>query len=84
MSRNKRMRDQDLNPCMKESDASSKCMDDNNYQKEMCTIYFIKYKNCRKFWNEVMTKRRREGVTPYMPTAEERDNILRSFESVPY
>ncbi|XP_010142649.1 PREDICTED: coiled-coil-helix-coiled-coil-helix domain-containing protein 7-like, partial [Buceros rhinoceros silvestris] len=33
-----------------ETDASRKCMDDNNYNKDMCTAYFLKYKNCRKFW----------------------------------
>lgn len=25
-------------------------MNDNNYNKDMCTDYFLKYKNCRKFW----------------------------------
>uniref|UniRef100_A0A8C5PBJ7 Coiled-coil-helix-coiled-coil-helix domain-containing protein 7 n=1 Tax=Leptobrachium leishanense TaxID=445787 RepID=A0A8C5PBJ7_9ANUR len=84
MSRNRRMRDLDLNPCIKETDASSKCMDENNYRKEMCTLYFIKYKNCRKFWNDVMMHRKRDGVTPYMPTAEERENMLNSLGRVPY
>ncbi|XP_053321955.1 coiled-coil-helix-coiled-coil-helix domain-containing protein 7 [Spea bombifrons] len=78
------VRARDLNPCLKESGASSKCMDDNQYRKEMCTLYFIKYKNCRKFWNEVMAKRRRDGVTPHMPAAEERESILTSLGSVPY
>lgn len=35
---------------LKETDASRKCMDENNYKKDMCTIYFLKYKDCRKFW----------------------------------
>lgn len=35
---------------LKETDASRKCMDDNNYNKDMCTAYFLKYKSCRKFW----------------------------------
>lgn len=35
---------------LKETDASAKCMDDNNYNKDMCTDYFLKYKSCRKFW----------------------------------
>ncbi|XP_042690422.1 coiled-coil-helix-coiled-coil-helix domain-containing protein 7 isoform X2 [Centrocercus urophasianus] len=44
------LRDHDRNPCIAETDASRKCMDDNNYKKDMCTDYFLKYKNCRKFW----------------------------------
>ncbi|XP_063808728.1 coiled-coil-helix-coiled-coil-helix domain-containing protein 7-like [Pseudophryne corroboree] len=50
MSANRKMRDVDLNPCMEESDASAKCLDVNLYQKDMCTSYFIRYKQCRKFW----------------------------------
>ncbi|KAG8442035.1 hypothetical protein GDO86_010997 [Hymenochirus boettgeri] len=84
MSRNKKMRDHDINPCLEETDASSKCMDDNHYQKDMCSSYFIKYKNCRKFWNTIMIARRRDGVVPYMPTAEERKNILQSLGREPY
>lgn len=37
-------------PLLKETDATTKCMDDNNYKKDMCTDYFLKYKNCRQFW----------------------------------
>lgn len=25
-------------------------MNDNNYDKDLCADYFLKYKNCRKFW----------------------------------
>ncbi|XP_053571029.1 coiled-coil-helix-coiled-coil-helix domain-containing protein 7 [Bombina bombina] len=84
MSRNKRMRDNDVNPCLEETDASSKCMDDNNYQKDLCSNYFIKYKNCRKFWNAIVVQRRRDGVSPYMPGAEERKSILQTLGYVPY
>ncbi|NP_001165230.1 coiled-coil-helix-coiled-coil-helix domain-containing protein 7 isoform X1 [Xenopus laevis] len=84
MSRIRRMRDLDSNPCLEETDASTKCMDENQYQKDLCTSYFIKYKNCRKFWNGIMITRRREGTVPYMPAAEERKQILESLESLPY
>ncbi|KAL6040914.1 hypothetical protein STEG23_037890 [Scotinomys teguina] len=33
-----------------ESDASTRCMDENNYDRERCSNYFLKYKNCRRFW----------------------------------
>uniref|UniRef100_A0A8C9NIE3 Coiled-coil-helix-coiled-coil-helix domain-containing protein 7 n=1 Tax=Serinus canaria TaxID=9135 RepID=A0A8C9NIE3_SERCA len=51
MSRHaKKLRDHDINPCLAETDATTKCMNDNNYNKDMCTDYFLKYKNCRRFW----------------------------------
>ncbi|KAF6098903.1 coiled-coil-helix-coiled-coil-helix domain containing 7 [Phyllostomus discolor] len=46
----RRLRDPDTNPCLLESDASARCMDENNYDKERCSTYFLRYKNCRKFW----------------------------------
>ncbi|KAG8520693.1 Coiled-coil-helix-coiled-coil-helix domain-containing protein 7, partial [Galemys pyrenaicus] len=52
-----------------ESDASTRCMNENNYDKERCSAYFLKYKNCRKFWNSVMLQRKQNGVKPSMPTA---------------
>uniref|UniRef100_A0A803T7X7 Coiled-coil-helix-coiled-coil-helix domain-containing protein 7 n=2 Tax=Anolis carolinensis TaxID=28377 RepID=A0A803T7X7_ANOCA len=79
-----RLRDHDLNPCLAETDASRKCMDDSNYNKDACTIYFLRYKNCRKFWNGILMQRRKDGIKPNMPTAEERDRILASMERVPY
>ncbi|XP_060099759.1 coiled-coil-helix-coiled-coil-helix domain-containing protein 7 isoform X2 [Heteronotia binoei] len=78
------LRDEDTNPCILESDASRKCMDDSNYNKDMCTVHFLRYKNCRKFWNGIMIQRRKDGIKPAMPTAEERKNILESRERIPY
>ncbi|XP_067409850.1 coiled-coil-helix-coiled-coil-helix domain-containing protein 7 [Emydura macquarii macquarii] len=85
MPRNvQRLRDHDTNPCIVETDASRQCMDDNNYKKDMCVSYFLKYKNCRKFWHTLMIQRRRDGVKPNMPTAEEREKILKSIKGIPY
>ncbi|XP_074841884.1 coiled-coil-helix-coiled-coil-helix domain-containing protein 7 isoform X3 [Carettochelys insculpta] len=85
MSRNvQRLRDHDANPCIAETDASRQCMDDNNYRKDMCSSYFLKYKNCRKFWHAIMIQRRREGVKPNMPTAKERESMLTSIGETPY
>ncbi|XP_072460726.1 coiled-coil-helix-coiled-coil-helix domain-containing protein 7 [Notamacropus eugenii] len=80
----KRLRDPDGNPCLSESDASTRCMDENNYDREMCTTYFLKYKNCRKFWNAVMMERRRNGIKPPMPTVVEREKILGAMGKMPY
>ncbi|NXU39708.1 CHCH7 protein, partial [Drymodes brunneopygia] len=77
--RAKKLRDHDTNPCLAETDATTKCMNDNNYKKDMCTDYFLKYKNCRQFWHGIMMQRRRNGVKPEMPTAEERKKILESM-----
>ncbi|XP_064508860.1 coiled-coil-helix-coiled-coil-helix domain-containing protein 7 isoform X1 [Pseudopipra pipra] len=56
MSRHaQKLRDHDINPCVAETDATTKCLDENNYKKDMCTAYFLKYKNCRKFWVQVVS-----------------------------
>ncbi|XP_010837275.1 PREDICTED: coiled-coil-helix-coiled-coil-helix domain-containing protein 7 isoform X1 [Bison bison bison] len=80
----RRLRDPDVNPCLSESDASTRCMAENNYDKESCSSHFLKYKNCRKFWNSVMIQRRQNGVKPPMPTAAERDEILGGLGKMPY
>ncbi|XP_004414493.1 PREDICTED: coiled-coil-helix-coiled-coil-helix domain-containing protein 7 [Odobenus rosmarus divergens] len=80
----RRLRDPDINPCLLESDASTSCMDENNYNRERCSTYFLKYKNCRKFWNSIMVQRRQNGVKPSMPTAAERDEILGAMGKMPY
>ncbi|XP_029447174.1 coiled-coil-helix-coiled-coil-helix domain-containing protein 7 isoform X2 [Rhinatrema bivittatum] len=67
-----------------ETDAARKCMDTNNYKREMCTACFIRYKNCRRFWHTIMMQRRRDRVKPDMPTEEERKIILESMGRMPY
>ncbi|XP_053415338.1 coiled-coil-helix-coiled-coil-helix domain-containing protein 7 isoform X1 [Nycticebus coucang] len=74
----------DASHVFKESDASTRCMDENNYDREKCSIYFLKYKHCRKFWNSIMVQRRQDGVKPSMPTAAERDEILGAMGKMPY
>ncbi|KAM9775251.1 coiled-coil-helix-coiled-coil-helix domain-containing protein 7 [Syngnathus acus] len=85
MAKNARkFRNEDINPCIDESDASQKCMDTSNYNKDMCTVYFQRYKNCRKYWHNIMLHRRSEGVKPDMPTATERQEILSGIGGKPY
>ncbi|XP_061788428.1 coiled-coil-helix-coiled-coil-helix domain-containing protein 7 [Nerophis lumbriciformis] len=85
MDRNSsKIRNQDLNPCIQESNASQKCLDAYNYDKNMCSAYFLSYKNCRKYWHNIMLQRRREGVEPDMPTAAERQDILSAHGVKPY
>lgn len=80
----KQLRDPDINPCLSETDASSRCMAENNYNKERCSSYFLKYKNCRRFWNSIMVQRRQNGVKPFMPIAVERAEILGAMGKKPY
>ncbi|XP_061455196.1 coiled-coil-helix-coiled-coil-helix domain-containing protein 7 isoform X2 [Rhineura floridana] len=79
-----RLRDHDINPCLPEADDSRKCMDKSNYNKGACSAYFLRYKNCRRFWNGIMMQRRNDGIKPDMPTAEERERILASMGRIPY
>uniref|UniRef100_A0AAX7T3U7 Coiled-coil-helix-coiled-coil-helix domain-containing protein 7 n=1 Tax=Astatotilapia calliptera TaxID=8154 RepID=A0AAX7T3U7_ASTCA len=46
----RKVRNQDINPCIEESDDSQKCLNAYNYDKSMCSTYFQRYKNCRKYW----------------------------------
>ncbi|KAI7814567.1 coiled-coil-helix-coiled-coil-helix domain-containing protein 7 [Triplophysa rosa] len=79
-----KVRNVDRNPCIEESDGSQKCLDAYNYDKNMCSAYFLRYKNCRKYWHAVMAQRRRDGVKPDMPAAEERERIIAALGGKPY
>ncbi|KAF4089404.1 hypothetical protein AMELA_G00065890 [Ameiurus melas] len=79
-----KVRNADSNPCIEESDGSQKCLEAYNYDKNMCSPYFLKYKNCRKYWHTVMLQRRREGIKPDMPSAAEREEMLASLGGKPY
>ncbi|XP_069007297.1 coiled-coil-helix-coiled-coil-helix domain-containing protein 7 [Embiotoca jacksoni] len=80
----RKVRNQDMNPCIEESDASQKCLDAYNYDKSRCFAFFQQYKNCRKFWHNIMVQRRRAGVSPDMPPAEERLQMLNAIGGKPY
>ncbi|KAB0384925.1 hypothetical protein FD755_006842 [Muntiacus reevesi] len=69
----RRLRDPDINPCLSESYVSTRCVAENNYDKESCSFHFLKYKNCWKFWNP-----------PPMPMTAERDKILGAMGKMPY
>ncbi|XP_043099322.1 coiled-coil-helix-coiled-coil-helix domain-containing protein 7 [Puntigrus tetrazona] len=79
-----KVRNVDINPCIEESDGSQKCLDAYNYDKSMCYAYFTRYKNCRKYWHGVMLQRRRDGVKPDMPAADERERIITALGGKPY
>ncbi|KAJ2293481.1 hypothetical protein IW141_001065 [Coemansia sp. RSA 355] len=37
-----------MDPCAIETKASYKCLDDNNYDKDMCTDYFLAYRESKQ------------------------------------
>ncbi|CAK6973278.1 coiled-coil-helix-coiled-coil-helix domain-containing protein 7 [Scomber scombrus] len=80
----RKVRNEDINPCIEESSGSQKCLDAYNYDKSMCSAYFQRYKNCRKYWHNIMVQRRRDGVSPCMPTAAERQEMLAAIGGKPY
>uniref|UniRef100_A0A3Q2E7R8 Coiled-coil-helix-coiled-coil-helix domain-containing protein 7 n=1 Tax=Cyprinodon variegatus TaxID=28743 RepID=A0A3Q2E7R8_CYPVA len=80
----RKVSNQDINPCLEESDASHRCLDAYNYDRSMCSAYFQRYKNCRKFWHGIMVQRRRDGIKPDMPTAAERTEMLGTMGGKPY
>ncbi|CAN8006903.1 unnamed protein product [Ixodes pacificus] len=63
------------NPCLKEQKLSLKCLDDNGYDKEKCTSFFVNYNMCQKFWLSIMKERRALGIEPALPPPEEREGI---------
>ncbi|CAG9859447.1 unnamed protein product [Phyllotreta striolata] len=70
---------EEKNPCLKESNLTSKCFNDNDFDKSKCTVEIENYKLCKSFWFEVQKDRRRRGIKPFMPVLEERDSIKKEF-----
>ncbi|XP_002737211.1 coiled-coil-helix-coiled-coil-helix domain-containing protein 7-like [Saccoglossus kowalevskii] len=76
----KRLLDEENNPCLSEANASYKCLRDTNYERDLCYHEFVTYKNCKKFWNNVMINRRRKGIKPPLPPPEDRDQIRNGID----
>jgi len=74
-----RLADDTNNACIKESQLSLKCMMDNDFDRDKCTLFFQNYRNCLDFWKRVYKDRRRAGILPYMPPASERDGIKEEY-----
>jgi cytochrome c oxidase assembly protein subunit 23 len=85
VTRQKRIRnasrwaDDTSNACIKESELSLKCIMDNDFDRDKCSLFFQNYRNCLDFWKRVYRDRRRAGVQPAMPPAEERDAIKAEY-----
>ncbi|XP_033645108.1 coiled-coil-helix-coiled-coil-helix domain-containing protein 7-like [Asterias rubens] len=72
----KRWTDQDNNPCVSEANASYECLHETNFDRKLCQTYFVNYQNCQKFWLNIQRERRKLGIKPSLPPAEERDRII--------
>ncbi|KAJ2856096.1 hypothetical protein J3B02_001797, partial [Coemansia erecta] len=50
-----------MDPCAIEAKASFKCLDDNNYDKTLCSDYFAAYRECKQMWIAERRKARLKG-----------------------
>lgn len=74
-----RVRNTDTNPCLRESQMSMDCMSRNGYDRDKCYDYFMNYRSCLNFWKKVAKQRRKQGIKPEIPPAEERAVIWENF-----
>ncbi|KAL5016056.1 hypothetical protein ScPMuIL_005645 [Solemya velum] len=74
--------DVEKNPCIMEQDFAFRCMDEHDYDREKCSRHFQNYKNCREFWSFVTRDRKRKGVKPYLPPADEREEVKKQYSKV--
>ncbi|XP_059156994.1 coiled-coil-helix-coiled-coil-helix domain-containing protein 7-like [Physella acuta] len=70
---------QALDPCLKENEMTTQCMNENGYNGEMCKDFFENYRNCKKFWSWVMDQRKKQGIQPYLPPPEERESVKKEY-----
>ncbi|XP_038056924.1 uncharacterized protein LOC119728677 [Patiria miniata] len=75
----KKWTDKDNNPCVAEANASYKCLHETNFDRKSCQTYFVNYQNCQRFWLKISKERRKLGIKPPLPTAEERNKILQDI-----
>ncbi|XP_074110815.1 coiled-coil-helix-coiled-coil-helix domain-containing protein 7 [Cotesia typhae] len=77
-----RLESPETNPCLKEHRLSMKCIADNYKDKDkVCAVYFDNYKACKKFWSNVVSERRLQGLRPYLPLPDEREKIKSDYLS---
>ncbi|XP_067005059.2 coiled-coil-helix-coiled-coil-helix domain-containing protein 7 isoform X2 [Anabrus simplex] len=79
MLRTSQLKSEYNNPCIKEQEMSYKCLSDNGYDREKCSLQFANYKGCKEFWNRVRSDRRSKGIYPYLPVPEEREKIREEY-----
>ncbi|XP_063863472.1 coiled-coil-helix-coiled-coil-helix domain-containing protein 7-like isoform X1 [Scylla paramamosain] len=77
--RGSKLKHEEKNPCLKEHDMSFKCLEESSYNRNACGEYFENYKKCKEFWGNVRSERRRAGIVPHLPPAEERDKIKAEY-----
>ncbi|EDX11280.1 GD14905 [Drosophila simulans] len=72
-------RNQNAERDIPEQELSFKCLNQNNFDRDKCEIYFANYNNCKEFWNKVKIERRAKGIAPYLPPLAERDGIKAEY-----
>jgi len=79
----------EANPCLKEANESSMCMESHGYIRKIyqteCRLVFENYKACKKFWFGVKEKRKLLDRTPAMPTEKDQEDIKELLgDNLPY
>ncbi|XP_065223394.1 uncharacterized protein LOC135847667 isoform X2 [Planococcus citri] len=62
-----------------EQNLTTKCMYDNNYDREKCILVFDNYTECRRFWKYVSWDRWFNGIVPNLPIPEERERVKKEY-----
>lgn len=68
----------DTNPCATERKLSLTCLE-KGHGKDGCQHYFENYRNCVKFWRQVVRERRATGKEPALPPPDLREQIKKEF-----
>ena len=68
--------DENLNACIQEMKETQLCMEKNNYDRDQCVDPFYNYRDCQKFWHQIVVKRRRQRIEPELPPPHERKQII--------
>lgn len=67
--------DENLNACIHEMKETQLCMEKNNYDRDQCVDPFYNYRDCQKFWHQIVVKRRQQRIEPELPPPHERQQI---------
>lgn len=71
---------EEVNPCVKESQLSMKCLTDKDYEKDSCQEFFDNYNHCKQFWLIIQRERKKRGITPHLPPVFEREQIKNEYK----
>lgn len=69
----------DGNPCLEEGQMALECLKKNMYNKAKCSLEFENTRACKKFWFKVKRNRMLNGIHPFLPDKEEREEVKKQY-----